>query len=487
MADKPTILPTVQSEASKAGTSPSKTLQAETLQAKAGPQNPVLLAGRFPADFVFGVATAAYQIEGATRVDGRRPSIWDAFSKMPGRVNDGDTGDIACDHYNRLEQDLDLIQSLGVTGYRFSIAWPRIVPEGTGRINEKGLDFYDRLLDGLKARGIKAYATLYHWDLPLTLMGDGGWTARSTAYAFQRYAKVAMARLGDRIDAVATFNEPWCSVWLSHLYGVHAPGERNIEAALAALHVTNLAHGLAVEAIRHVAPNVPVGLVLNAHSVIAASDGAEDKAAAERAFSFHNGVFFDPVFKGDYPQDFMAAYGDRMPVIEAGDLAIISQRLDWWGLNYYTPMRVAHDASPEAAFPAVTGAPPASDARTDIGWEIHAPAMGSLVETLYARYELPQCYVTENGACDNTGLVDGVVDDRMRLDYYWQHLSVTADLIGKGYPIRGYFAWSLMDNFEWAEGYRMRFGLVHVDYETQARTIKASGEWYRALASAAAG
>jgi beta-glucosidase len=448
--------------------------------------DPLPLATRFPKDFLFGVATAAYQIEGAARTDGRRPSIWDAFSKMPGRVHNGDSGDVACDHYNLLEEDLDLIQSMGVTGYRFSIAWPRIVPDGTGRINEKGLDFYDRLLDGLKARGIKAYATLYHWDLPLALMGDGGWCARSTAYAFQRYAKVVMARLGDRMDAVATFNEPWCSVWLSHLAGVHAPGERNMDAALAALHVTNLAHGLGVEAIRHVAPNVPVGLVLNAHSVIAGSDSAEDIAAAERAFSFHNGVFFDPVFKGAYPDDFMAAYGDRMPAIEPGDLAIINQKLDWWGLNYYSPMRVADDPTPGADFPATTGAAPVSDAKTDIGWEIYAPAMGSLVETLYARYDLPVCYVTENGACDNSEPVDGVIDDGMRLDYYAQHLTVTADLVGKGYPIKGYFAWSLMDNFEWAEGYRMRFGLVHVDYGTQTRTIKKSGEWYRALASAAA-
>ncbi len=439
------------------------------------------LASRFPCDFTFGVATAAFQIEGAAREDGRKPSIWDAFCAMPGRVHNGDNGDVACDHYHRWEDDLDLIQTMGMEAYRLSIAWPRIIPDGTGRINEKGLDFYDRLIDACKARGIKTFATLYHWDLPLSLMGNGGWTARSTAYAFQRYAKVVMARLGDRLDSVATFNEPWCSVWLSHLYGVHAPGERTMDAALAAMHTTNLAHGLAVEAIRHVAPNVPVGLVLNAHSVIAGSESAEDEAAAARAFDFHNGAFFGPVFKGEYPAPLLEALGDRMPKVEEGDLAVISQKLDWWGLNYYTPMRVSADPSPEAVYPATRPAPFVSATVTDIGWEVYPVALGTLVEELYQTYDLPPCYITENGACYNMEPVDGYVDDQPRIDYYEQHLSVVADLAASGYPMKGYFAWSLMDNFEWAEGYRMRFGIVHVDYGTQVRTIKASGQWYRDL------
>ncbi|WP_137131470.1 GH1 family beta-glucosidase [Rhizobium sp. FY34] len=445
--------------------------------------DPKKLAARFPGDFLFGVATAAFQIEGASKTDGRKPSIWDAFSNMPGRVFNRDNGDIACDHYNRLDADLDLIKDMGVEAYRFSIAWPRIIPEGVGRINELGLDFYDRLVDGCKARGIKTYATLYHWDLPLALMGDGGWTARSTSYAFQRYAKVVMARLGDRLDAVATFNEPWCSVWLSHLYGVHAPGERNMEAALHAMHYTNLAHGLAVEAIRHVTPNVPVGLVLNAHSVVAGSDSGEDKAAAGRAFDFHNGAFFDPVFKGQYPESLVSALGDRMPVIEEGDLAVISQKLDWWGLNYYTPMRVLDEPSEGAEFPATRPAPFVNPEKTDIGWEIFPSAMTDLVTELYARYDLPELYITENGAAYNMEVVDGEVDDQPRLDYYAHHLSAAADLVRDGYPLKGYFAWSLMDNFEWAEGYRMRFGLVHVDYDTQIRTVKKSGKWYRELAA----
>ena len=446
--------------------------------------DPKILAARFPGDFIFGVATASFQIEGATKEDGRKPSIWDAFSNMPGRVYGRHNGDVACDHYHRLDEDLDLIKAMGVSAYRFSIAWPRIIPEGVGRVNEKGLDFYDRLVDGCKARGIKTFATLYHWDLPLALMGDGGWTARSTAYAFQRYAKVVMSRLGDRLDAVATFNEPWCSVWLSHLYGEHAPGERNMEAALHAMHYTNLAHGLGVEAIREVSPNVPVGLVLNAHSVIAGSESTEDKAAAERAFDFQNGAFFGPVFKGEYPPALLEALGDRMPKIEEGDLATISGKLDWWGLNYYTPMRVADDAARSGDFPWTKDAPLKSDQKTDIGWEIYAPALKLLVEDLYRRYDLPEMYITENGAAYNMGVgADGEVDDQPRLDYYADHLSVCADLISDGFPLRGYFAWSLMDNFEWAKGYQMRFGLVHVDYETQIRTIKKSGKWYSALAS----
>jgi beta-glucosidase len=391
--------------------------------------DPKIFAERFPGDFIFGVATAAFQIEGATKADGRKPSIWDAFANMPGRVYHRDNGDVACDHYNRLEQDLDLIKDMGVEAYRFSIAWPRIIPEGTGPINEAGLDFYDRLVDGCKARGIKTFATLYHWDLPLALMGEGGWTARSTAYAYQRYAKTVMARLGDRLDSVATFNEPWCIVWLSHLYGIHAPGERNMEAALAAMHHINLAHGLGVEAIRAEAPKVPVGLVLNAASIIAGSDSEADKAAAERAHQFHNGAFFDPVFKGFYPEQFLQALGDRMPVVENGDLKLINQKLDWWGLNYYKPDRVFDDATKAGDFPWTTEAPPVSDRKTDIGWEIYAPGLKLLVEDLNRRYDLPECYITENGAAYNMGVVNGQVDDQPRLDYYIEHLGIVADLI----------------------------------------------------------
>jgi beta-glucosidase len=446
--------------------------------------DPKTLAARFPGDFVFGVATAAFQIEGATKADGRKPSIWDAFSNMPGRVHNRDNGDVACDHYNRLDEDLDLIKELGVEAYRFSIAWPRVYPDGTGPLNEKGLDFYDRLVDGCKQRGIKTFATLYHWDLPLTLMGDGGWTARSTAYAFQRYAQTVIRRLGDRLDAVATFNEPWCSVILSHLLGIHAPGEQNMQATLHAAHYTNLAHGLGVEAIRAEAPKLPVGIVYNAMSVIPATQTEADLAAAKRAEDFHNDMFFGPLFKGAYPQDLIEAYEPIMPVIEENDLKTINQKIDWWGLNYYTPMRVAADPNPDAPYPAHIQAPAVKPEKTDIGWEIDSTGLSHVVRDLYSKYDLPDCYITENGAAYNMGVgADGEVDDQPRLDYYADHLSVTADLIKEGFPMRGYFAWSLMDNFEWAEGYKMRFGLVHVDYETQVRTVKKSGKWYSELAS----
>ncbi|OCW59431.1 GH1 family beta-glucosidase [Hoeflea olei] len=444
--------------------------------------SPQKLARRFPQDFLFGVATASYQIEGAATADGRKPSIWDAFSHMPGRVKGGDTGDVACDHYNRLDADLDLMAGLGAEAYRFSIAWPRILPDGTGWINETGLDFYDRLLDGLKARGIKAFATLYHWDLPLALMGRGGWTDRDTASAFARYAGIVTKRLGDRLDTIVTFNEPWCSVYLGHLTGVHAPGERAMEAAMAAAHVTNLAHGLGVQAIRAERPTLPTGIVLNAMSVMAASDSDADRKAAERASDFNNGVFFGPLFQGAYPASLLEGCPDLAGHIRDGDLETINQPLDFWGLNYYTPTRVSDN--PDAAFPHTADAPAVRPEKTDIGWEIEPAGLSHVVKDLYGRYELPPFYITENGACDNTGIENGAVSDTMRLDYIARHLSVAADLVAEDYPLKGYFAWSLMDNFEWAEGYSMRFGLVHVDYETQTRTVKQSGEWYRHLIAA---
>ena len=438
------------------------------------------LANRFPSDFVFGAATAAYQIEGATREDGRGPSIWDAFSNMPGRVFGGHTGDVACDHYHRWESDLDLLVELGLEAYRFSIAWPRIFPNGRGTVNEVGLDFYDRLIDGLVARKIKVFPTLYHWDLPLALAGYGGWTDRNTAQAFADYTSIVVARLGDRMDALATFNEPWCSTYLSHLYGAHAPGERNLDAALAAVHITNLAHGLSVQAARSERADLPMGIVLNAQAIAPASESEADMAAAERAFQFHNGAFFGPVFNGAYERDFMDALGNRMPVRD-GDMETIAQPLDWWGLNYYFP--TTYTADDGAEFPSVREvASTDNDVRTDIGWEIKAKAMTDLLVQVYDRYELPPVYITENGACYNTGPDgDGVIDDEERLSYLDDHLTASANALDAGIPLKGYFAWSLMDNFEWAEGYSMRFGIVHVDYDTQVRTVKRSGEWYSAF------
>ena len=445
---------------------------------------PKNLARRFPGDFLFGVATAAYQIEGATGEDGRKPSIWDAFSKMPGRVYQGHSGEVACDHYHLWESDLDLIKSLGVDAYRFSIAWPRILPDGRGPVNEKGLDFYDRLIDGMVARGLKVYPTLYHWDLPLTLAGDGGWTARSTAEAFADYAEIVVRRLGDRMDALATINEPWCICHLSHLYGIHAPGEKSVEAFAASVHTLNLAHGLGVQAARSVRSDLPMGIVINAHSVYPASDTAADRDAAERAFQFNNGIFFEPMFQGSYPADVLGAFGDHMDIRD-GDLKTIHQPLDWWGLNYYTPLRVKADTNVGAVYPMAETVPPTSGPElTDIGWEVYEKGLSDLLKDLDTRYPLPDCYITENGACYNDEPQDGVVDDQRRIDYLEKHFGAIADARDAGVPVKGYFLWSLMDNFEWAEGYRMRFGIVHVDYDTQVRTLKNSALWYRDLIEA---
>ncbi len=445
-------------------------------------QNP--LARRFPKDFLFGVATAAYQIEGATRADGRGPSIWDAFANMPGRVHQMHNGDVACDHYNRWESDLDLIKEMNADAYRFSIAWPRILPQGKGQVNEAGLDFYDRLIDGMVERGLKVFPTLYHWDLPLALAGYGGWTDRDTADAFAEYTSIVVRRLGDRMDALATINEPWCATYLSHLYGIHAPGEKSLEAALAAVHVMNLAHGKAVQAARAERSDLPMGTVINAVSIYPASESPEDVAAAERAFQFNNGAFFGPILNGHYDAEFQDALGHHLK-IKDGDLDIIHQPLDWWGFNYYTPTTVKHDPDTDAVFPAVTQVETTNTGlRTDIGWEIQATGITHLLHQVYDRYpNLPPVYITENGACYNTEVgPDGTVADQERLDYVNDHLHALADGVDAGLPIQGYFAWSLMDNYEWAEGYAMRFGMVHVNYDTQVRTVKNSGKWYAKLA-----
>ncbi len=441
------------------------------------------LYSQFPEDFIFGVATASYQIEGAHDKDGRKPSIWDAFCREPGRVYRSDNGDIACDHYHRWASDLDLISSLGMDAYRFSIAWPRVVPDGAGAINPLGLDFYDRLVDGCLRRGLQPFATLYHWDLPLALHQQGGWKNRATALAFADFANAVIGRIGDRLSTVATFNEPWCSAILGHLEGVHAPGEQSLDSALACVHHQHLAHGLAVQAIRARSPALDTGIVLNLQSIYPASDSTEEGAAAERCFDFHNGIFIEPLFTGSYPGGFLEALGDRLPIDWKQDLSTIHQPLDFWGLNYYTPTRVRHDGTAE--YPSIANLPAAKGVPvTDIGWEINAAAFGDLIQTVYDRYELPDCYITENGACYNDEPVDGEVVDQNRIDYLASHLQVLAACIEQGVPLKGYFAWSLMDNFEWAEGYRMRFGLVHVDYDSQLRTIKNSGHWYGALARA---
>jgi beta-glucosidase len=444
------------------------------------------LARRFPASFLFGTATAAYQVEGAVHADGRGPSIWDVFSATPGKVKGGDTGAVACDHYNRWEADLDLMAGLGVQAYRFSIAWPRIQPTGRGKPLSAGLAFYDRLIDGLLARGIQPFATFYHWDLPQALEADGGWRGRDTAKCFADYAEILTQNFGDRLSGICTLNEPWCIAHLSHLHGIHAPGLTDRKAALHAVHHVNLAHGLAMQAIRSVNASVPAGLVLNPQSILPGEATERAEAAVERAFAFNNGVFYGPVYAGAYPEMVADEIGDLLPDGWQGDLADIHQPGDFTGVNYYTPEFVLD--APNTPFPRTRSEKAAELAKTDLGWDIMPEAFTRCIAELNRRYTLPPIYITENGACDNTeagfGSNSGRIPDKLRLSYLENHLGEVASMVAAGVDIRGYFLWSLMDNFEWAEGYSARFGIVHVDYATQKRTVKDSGRWYEALIKA---
>ncbi|MFK7860750.1 MAG: GH1 family beta-glucosidase [Granulosicoccus sp.] len=435
----------------------------------------------FPSDFLFGVATAAYQIEGAVNEGGRGRSIWDTFSHEANNVRNADTGDIACDHYHRWQSDLDIIASLGVDAYRFSIAWSRLYPNGDGELNTAGVDFYNKLIDGCVERGIKVYVTLYHWDLPQHLYDLGGWTHRPTAELFARYASTVTRLFGDRIDSICTFNEPWCSSILSYLYGIHAPGLKDLDTTLAVIHGQHRAHGLAVQAIRAERPELHAGIVLNPLAIKPATNTPSDVAAATRHHQFHNGLFLDPLFKGEYPAEILNTLGDRLPKHWQADMQTIQQPLDYWGLNYYTPEYITTMAGDDMPFPATKRTERENVSRTDIGWEIDANAMSHLLSTLYRQYSLPPCYITENGAAFNHEVKDGAVDDQPRIDYIDAHLTSACQSIEQGIPLRGYFAWSLMDNFEWAEGYAMRFGLVHVNYQTQQRTLKNSAHWYQNL------
>ena len=445
------------------------------------------LARRFPASFLFGTATAAYQLEGAVREGGRGPSIWDTFSATPGKVKNGDTGAVACDHYNRLETDLDLLQSLGIQAYRFSIAWPRIQPTGKGKALIAGLSFYDRMIDGLLARGIQPFATFYHWDLPQALEDKAGWRNRDTPKAFADYAEILTRNFGDRLTAICTLNEPWCICHHSHLNGAHAPGLTDLKATMHAVHHVNLAHGLAMQAIKSVNSTVPAGLVLNPQSIYAGNDTARDEEAAERAFLFNNGAFYGPVYEGKYPAELTDELGDMLPRDWQGDMADIHQPGDFTGVNYYTPEYV-YDAptlnGKTNHWPRARAERRAHLPKTDLGWDIVPEAFTHCIAELQKRYTLPPIYITENGACDNTEIRDGKINDNMRLSYLETHIEQIANMVDAGVDIRGYFLWSLMDNFEWAEGYEARFGIVHVDYATQVRTVKESGRWYERLVAA---
>ncbi|MGW5071155.1 GH1 family beta-glucosidase [Streptomyces cyaneofuscatus] len=433
----------------------------------------------FPADFTWGVATAAYQIEGAVTEDGRSPSIWDTFSHTPGKVDNGDTGDTACDHYHRVPEDIGLIKQVGADAYRFSIAWPRVVPGGDGPVNKAGLDFYDRLVDGLLEAGVTPFATLYHWDLPQVLQDRGGWTVRETSEHFAAYASHVVERIGDRVKDWATLNEPLCSAWIGHLEGRMAPGLTDLTAAVRASYHLHLGHGLAVQAIRAASSDARVGIVNNLSPIVPASTSEADLAAARRADGHINRWWLDPVLGRGYPQDMVETYGVELPV-RPGDLETIAAPLDWLGLNYY--FRQIVTADPSGPAPGFTQVPVADARHTYMDWEVYADGLEQLLLRLTEEYGVERIYVTENGsAYQDTVAADGSVHDPERVAYLEEHLAACARAVAKGAPLAGYFAWSLLDNFEWAYGYDKRFGLVHVDYATQRRTVKSSGRRYAEL------
>jgi beta-glucosidase len=425
---------------------------------------------------VWGVSTAAFQIEGAVDVDGRGESIWDRFSHTPGRIHNGDTADVACDHYHRWPEDIEIMQRLGVRGYRFSIAWPRIIPTGTGPVNIAGLDFYDRLVDGLLAAGITPYPTLYHWDLPQPLEDAGGWPVRATALAFADYAAIVADRLGDRVTDWWTINEPWCIAELGYGLGEHAPGRRDAVEALAAAHHVLLAHGLGMQAVRAAAPGARVGIANHVDQQVARSTHPADEQAAELAHAVRNRWYFDPVFLGTYPENAVAYLGwDERPVRD-GDLQLISSPMDHLGINYYTRTIIEDGTIDDADRPEPLVEPDLP--RTTMGWEVYPKGLTDLLTRLNEDYDLPPTYVTEGGVALPDQLVDGAVRDDERRDYLARHFAAASDARAAGVPLRGYFIWSLMDNFEWAHGYSQRFGLVWTDYATQTRILKDSAHWF---------
>jgi beta-glucosidase len=436
-----------------------------------------------PSDFVWGVATSSYQVEGAVAEDGRLPSIWDTFSHLPGKVAKQDTGDLACDHYHRWREDVALMSTIGVDAYRFSIAWPRVLPRGDGPVNAAGLGFYDRLVDALLAAGITPYATLYHWDLPQAMQDRGGWTNRDTAERFAGYAGVVTAALGDRVTMWATLNEPRCAAWIGHLEGRHAPGISDIATAVPASYHLLLGHGLAAQAIRAQRPEAQVGLVNLLSPCEPASGQPADVAAAARFDGHANRWWLDPVHDRGFPEDMLRVYQTELPA-KAGDDETIAAPLDWLGVNYYAPSVVADDPLGPPPYAREVG-PPDGVRRTLLDWEIRADGLWQVLLRLTQDYGTSRILVTENGsAWADTLTGDGRVHDPERLRYLREHIASCARAIERGVPLAGYFAWSLLDNFEWADGYRPRFGLVYVDFATQRRVFKDSGAAYADIIAA---
>ncbi|MGQ0603198.1 MAG: GH1 family beta-glucosidase [Anaerolineales bacterium] len=440
---------------------------------------------KFPESFVWGSATSSYQIEGAWNEDGKGESIWDRFAHTPGKIIDGSNGDVACDHYHRWRDDIALMKSLNLQAYRFSIAWPRILPMGRGAVNQKGMDFYSRLVDGLLENGITPFITLYHWDLPQALQDQGGWPARPTAEAFVEYADVISRALGDRAKYWITHNEPWCAALLSHQVGEHAPGWQDWPAALRAAHHILLSHGWAVPILRRNSPGASVGITLNFSPAEPASASAADYHAMRAYDGYFNRWFLDPLYGRHYPADKVAEYtaaGYLTDFVQPGDLAAIATATDFLGVNYYNrtiPRAATPDNAPQTNFLA-----PESE-WTEMGWEIHPESLFRLLTRLHVEYQVPAMYITENGCSFSDGPdATGRIRDERRLNFIRDHLAACHRAIQNGVPLRGYFVWSLMDNFEWAKGYEQRFGIVYTDYATQQRIPKDSALWYRDVIAA---
>jgi beta-glucosidase len=429
----------------------------------------------FPDGFLWGSATSSYQIEGAWDADGKGPSIWDEFTHTPGSVKNGDTGDVACDHYHLYREDVALMRSLGLKAYRFSIAWPRVLPQGRGSVNEAGIDFYSRLVDELLAAGIEPVPTLYHWDLPLALQREGGWPNIDTAGWFAEYAEVCFRRLGDRVKRWITLNEPQVVAGLGYMSGEHAPGHKDRAEGLLAGHTLLVAHGLAVQRCRSLLPAAEVGITIDIWPIYPATDSIDDRAAAARA-SEANGWFLDPIFRGDYPHLMRDAHGELLPSFSEEQRRVVQSDIDFLGLNNYSRKVVRHDPS---AKPYGAQTLPPQGPVTEMGWEVYPPALHDVLVWTWERCSPKAMYVTENGAAfEDEPDASGRVEDEKRRLYLRDYLAQAHRAIQDGVPLKGYFAWSLFDNFEWAEGYTKRFGIVRVDYRTLSRTVKKSGEWY---------
>jgi beta-glucosidase len=431
----------------------------------------------FPSDFQWGAATASYQIEGSPLADGAGPGIWHRFSHTPGRTNNGDTGDIACDHYRRWREDVGIMRELGLRSYRFGIAWTRIFPEGKGRLNQKGLDFYSRLVDELLAANIRPMITLYHWDLPAALDDLGGWLNRDVASWFADYATVLFRALDDRVPMWVTLNEPWVVMDGGYLHGVLAPGHRNHFEAPIVTHNLMRAHGAALAAYRGMGRN-KIGTVVNLEPKYPATQSEDDLAATRRAHAYFNRQYLDPIFRGSYPEELPELFGEAWPSFPASDFEAIRKPIDFLGINYYKRAVSRHD--PQQVIERASHVRQPDAVRTELDWEVYGPGLTDILVWVKDEYGDLPVFVTENGAAfyDPPAAVDGVIDDPLRVHYLREHIGAVGEAIRRGVDVRGYFVWSLLDNYEWSHGYSKRFGIVHVNYADQQRTIKRSGRYY---------